>query len=208
MLKTVKGFHGTWHKVGPSLDSTEVSHIKEPVSPKVSRMRQWQGSWALAGQLHASEISLTHNSEKGVKCKLYELQRYSQSPLGMSINLQIYLKLSKFTMTNVTAPLNWSSSLGSLGGLEECQQQGLGRKQISRFPENIGTYCRRHMENPILHGRRKFTNVSIVAEMSEGFQQSTPKCEKKGKLQVPGCHGKQIIFNLCCFWEKWVKGES
>lgn len=38
---------------------------------------------------------------------------------GISINLQIYPKFSKFTMTNVTVHLNWSSSLGSCGGLEK-----------------------------------------------------------------------------------------
>lgn len=81
-----------------------------------------------------SENSLIHNSEKGVRRELSELQRYSQGPLGVSINLHIYLKLSKFTMTNVTAPLNWSSSLGSLGGLGEVPATGTWKEINLQIP--------------------------------------------------------------------------
>lgn len=49
-------------------------------------------------------------------------------PLGSSIRLQIYPKLSKFTMTNVTVPLNWSSSLGSFGGLERMPATRTGKE--------------------------------------------------------------------------------
>lgn len=81
-----------------------------------------------------SENSLIHNSEKGVRRELSELQRYSQGPLGVSINLYIYLKLSKFSMTNVTAPLNWSSSLGSLGGLGEVPATGTWKEINLQIP--------------------------------------------------------------------------
>lgn len=81
-----------------------------------------------------SENSLIHNSEKGVRCELSGLQRYSQGPLGVSINLHIYLKLNKFTMTNVTAPLNWSSSLGSLGGLGEVPATGTWKEINLKIP--------------------------------------------------------------------------
>lgn len=47
------------------------------------------------------------------------------------------------------------------------------------------------MEDPILHGRRKPPNVSIVAAMAEGFQQSTLNCEKKGKMEHPWDVGKE-----------------
>lgn len=81
----------------------------------------------------------------------------------------------------------------------KCQEQALGRKYIFRFTENIGSYCGRHMEGPILRGGRKLANVSLGAAMSEGFQQSTLNCEKKGKQEASVCQGKQMILNLCWF---------
>lgn len=38
------------------------------------------------------------------------------------------------------------------------------------------------MEDPILHQKRKFINVSFVAAMLEGFKQSTLNCDGKKKI--------------------------
>ena len=61
------------------------------------------------------------------------------------------------------------------------------------------------MEGPILHGRRRLTNVSIGAAMSEGLQRSTLNCEKNGKLAVPVRHVKRFLLNLCWFLIESVK---
>lgn len=62
---------------------------------------------------------LLRTVEKEVKRELLSFKDILKAHLGISINLQIYPKFSKFTMTNVTVPLNGSSSLGSFEGLEK-----------------------------------------------------------------------------------------
>lgn len=49
---------------------------------------------------------LLRTVEKEVKRELLSFKDILKAHLGISINLQIYPKFSKFTMTNVTVPLN------------------------------------------------------------------------------------------------------
>lgn len=106
-------------QTGPSSWLYRGQQHHNTVSPNLSRMRQgrdpelWQGN-----RLHLKTPWLT-TVKRESSVNFPSFADSLRAHWGISINLQMYLKLSKFTMTNVTAPLNWSSSLGSLGGLEE-----------------------------------------------------------------------------------------
>lgn len=156
---------------------------------------------------HCSHLKtpLTHNREKGVRRKLSELQRYSQGPLGVSINLQIYLKLSKFTMTNVTVPLNWSSSLGSLGALEEVPATGTWKEINLQIPWKHRellwkTYGGSHTawKKKAYKCQRCRSNVRRMSAVHAELW------KERGAGGPMGC-GKLSILNLCCSWEEWGK---
>lgn len=133
IVKAVKGFHNPWHSEDPSLTLQRWGKSRRS-SCLFKCLQDETTAGTLSSGRVTSENSLIHNSEKGVRRELPELQRYSQGPLGVSINLHIYLKLSKFTMTNVTAPLNWSSSLGSLGGLGAVPATGTWKEINLQIP--------------------------------------------------------------------------
>lgn len=71
---------------------------------------------------------LLRTTERKSSMNLLSFRDVFRAHLGISINLQIYPKFSKFAMTNVTVPLHRSSSLGSFGGLEKMPATRLGRK--------------------------------------------------------------------------------
>lgn len=71
---------------------------------------------------------LLRTAERKSSMNFLSFRNILRAHLGISINLQIYPKFSKFAMTNVTVPLNRSSSLGSFGGLEKMPATRLGRK--------------------------------------------------------------------------------
>ena len=52
------------------------------------------------------QLSLLRTTERKSSMNFLSFTDILRAHLGISINLQIYPKFSKFTMTNVTVPLN------------------------------------------------------------------------------------------------------
>lgn len=106
-------------------DPSSFAHTSEVrrmgfLATQMCRLRQWQTNpeprQAGCTDLRA-RLLRTAGRKWGVN--FLSLKDSLKARWGISINLQIYPKFSKFTMTNVTVHLNWSSSLGSCGSLEK-----------------------------------------------------------------------------------------
>lgn len=99
--------------------TSEVSHIWVPGGTNGSRFRRRRRPTAQARSCTDLRTCLLGTAERKSGVNFLSFRDILRARLGISINLHIYPKFSKFTMTNVTVPLNWSSSLGSLEGLEK-----------------------------------------------------------------------------------------